>query len=385
MSRNGGQKSTGEASVAVVGAGVVGLSAALHLLERGFDVTLYERSGVGAGASGIQPGGVRQQWGTRANCLMARESFAFYRDFPSSRETLAQATLDLCGYIFVANTEATLDRFRENVALQHGIGIPSRMLTPAEAAEIAPSLNPEAFTGAAYCAEDGYFDRPQSVVEAFAELVKREGGRLEINDVRALEQNGAGWSLALRDGGKATADAIVVAAGYDSTTLLAPLGIELPIEPEPRYLFFSDHMRDRLLDPLVIAVDRGLAAKHLADGRVLASFLGAVGPPETEQDAWRRRIREVVVDLLPVLEFVPLPLLAAGYYDMTPDGQPIVDALADGLWIAAGFSGHGFMVAPAVGRMLADAIDRRPLPEWAHAVGLERLSHTLVKAEGQVI
>jgi sarcosine oxidase subunit beta len=385
MSRKGGQKSTSDASVAVVGAGIIGLSAALHLLERGFNVTLYERSGIGAGASGIQPGGVRQQWGTRANCLMAKESFAFYRDFPASRGTLAQATLDPCGYIFVANIQATLDRFREHVTLQNGIGIPSRILTPAEAAEIAPSLNPEAFTGAAYCAEDGYFDRPQSVVEAFAELVTREGGRLEITDVRALEPNGAGWSLALGDGANTTVDAVVVAAGYDSPTLLAPLGIDLPIIPEPRYLFFSDHIRDRLLDPLVIAVDRGLATKHLADGRVLASFLGAVGSPETEQDAWRRHIREVVVDLLPVLEFVPLPLLAAGYYDMTPDGQPIVGALTDGLWIAAGFSGHGFMVAPAVGRMLADAIDRRSLPEWADAVSVERLSHTLAEAEGQVI
>ena len=66
--------------VIVVGAGVVGLSVAFHLQELGASVVVVERSGVGAGASGVQPGGVRQQWGTRVNCLLAQESMAFWRD-----------------------------------------------------------------------------------------------------------------------------------------------------------------------------------------------------------------------------------------------------------------------------------------------------------------
>ena len=64
---------------AVVGAGIVGLSTALHLAERGAGrIIVYERAGIGAGASGVQPGGVRQQWSTRLNCAMARDSLAFY-------------------------------------------------------------------------------------------------------------------------------------------------------------------------------------------------------------------------------------------------------------------------------------------------------------------
>jgi sarcosine oxidase subunit beta len=144
-------------------------------------------------------------------------------------------------------------------------------------------------------------------------------------------------------------------------------------------------VRERLLEPLVIAVDLGIAAKHLADGRVLASDLTASGNPETQQDIWRRRIRSVAVDLLPILEFVSLPVLATGYYDMTPDGQPIIDRLDESLWVAAGFSGHGFMVAPVVGRMLADAIERRPLPEWADAVRVERFAASIRETEAQVI
>jgi sarcosine oxidase subunit beta len=369
----------------VVGAGVVGLSAALHLLEAGAEVTVLERTGIGAGASGVQPGGVRQQWGTRANCLMARESSHFYSDFPSRYDTLARARLDRCGYVFVATESASLRQLEANIAVQHEVGIESELLAPDEAAALVPSLNVERMVGAAYCAEDGYFDRPQAVVEAFAEIVARLGGRIEIAGVNRLERNGEGWMLSLTDGNSVTADAVIVAGGHASVGLLTPLGHELPIIKEPRYLFYSEHIQERLLEPLVIAVDLGLAAKQLADGRVLASDLHASGSLEADQSTWRSRIRTVVTELLPILEYVPLPIVVKGDYDMTPDGQPVVDMLEDGLWVAAGFSGHGFMVAPAVGKMIADAIGGGAAPPWAQAVRASRFSGVLTDAEAQVI
>jgi glycine/D-amino acid oxidase-like deaminating enzyme len=369
----------------VIGGGVVGLSIALHLLEAGFEVTLFERTGIGSGASGVQPGGVRQQWGTRGNCLMARESFSFYDDFPSRYQTTAQARLDHCGYLFVATEEDSLRQLRANITLQHEVGIPSRLLTPDEAATVVPSLNPERILGAAFCAEDGYFDRPQAVVEAFAEIVARSGGKIELSGVCSLARDGGGWLLSLDNGRRHTTDTVIVAAGYDSAALVAPLGHELPISKEPRYLFYSDHIRERLLEPLVIDIDRGLAAKHLADGRVLASDLHATGDPEVNQDGWRHRIREIAVELLPILEYVPLPIIAPGYYDMTPDGQPIIDSLEEGLWVAAGFSGHGFMVAPVAGQAIAAAIDGQPAPIWAQAVRAERFRSPVAETEAQVI
>ncbi len=125
----------------------------------------------------------------------------------------------------------------------------------------------------------------------------------------------------------------------------------------------------------MIAVDRGIAAKQLADGRVLASNL------RHEGGEWRRGLHA----LLPMLEFVTFPIVAAGAYDMTPDGQPIVDALADGLWVAAGFSGHGFMVAPSTGRLVADGLAGAVLPEWHKAVRADRFGERLRETEAQVI
>src|SRR5438128_6430764 len=111
--------------VIVVGAGVVGLSVAFHLSERGADVVVVERSGIGAGASGVQPGGIRQQWGTRVNCSLARESMRFYAHAGELLRMRVDPGFRNCGYLFLAHSESALARLRENVSLQNELGIPS--------------------------------------------------------------------------------------------------------------------------------------------------------------------------------------------------------------------------------------------------------------------
>ncbi|CAN5134322.1 FAD-binding oxidoreductase [soil metagenome] len=329
--------------VVVVGAGIVGLSIAFHLMQRGASVTMFDRAGIGAGASGVQPGGVRQQWGTRVNCLLARESMRFYAD---ARELLGMQVdpgFQACGYLFVAHTESALSRLRDNVGLQNELGIRSRIVGPAEMAELVPGLDIAGVVGAAWGAEDGYFDRPQSLVEAFGALADVQSGEvLEVRD----------GSVRLVGGDEVDADAVVVAAGVDTPRLLP----ELPIRPEARYLFFSNPIRERLLEPLVVSPERGFAAKQLGDGRVLASDLGAVGAPEAELDNWRANVRNAFEELLPRLVFVALPTVVGGTYDVTPDHQAILGRARDRVWVAAGFSGHGFMLAPAVGRIIAESV-----------------------------
>jgi len=135
--------------------------------------------------------------------------------------------------------------------------------------------------------------------------------------------------------------------------------VEVPIAAAPRHLFFSRPVAERILEPLVIAPDLGFAAKQLADGRVLAADLRGDGGPE----GWRRTIRAGTESLLPRLQAVAFAELVTGVYDMTPDHDPILGAVADGVWLAAGFSGHGFMLAPAVGRLVARSVlgDHDPL------------------------
>ncbi len=360
--------------VAVVGAGVTGLAVARELATRGAAVAVVERVGIAAGASGVQPGGVRQQWGTRVACRLAREAVAFWREANERLDPRMPLELRPCGYLFVAESDHTLDRLRANVALQNEEGIASRLVVPDEAAALVPGLEPSALTGAAWCAEDGYFDRPQAVVEAFA-------GGIDIHyaAVTDLRRDGSGWIA-----GPLAADAVVVAAGVDTPSLLAPLGIEVPIVREDRHLFFSEPIRERLLEPLVVAAERGFAAKQLADGRVLASDLRARGDAASGRELWRATIRNASEALLPQLTHVSYPLLIPGVYDVTPDHQPILGPVADGLFVAAGFSGHGFMIAPAVARITADAVagERDPVLD---VLGADRFAAGRLVSEPQLV
>ena len=340
-------------AVAIVGAGVTGLSIAFHLAERGIGpVRVYERAGVGAAASGVQPGGVRLQWGTEVNCRMAQESLDFWRNAEERLAARVNFGFRACGYLWLAHSDAVLDNLRTNVGLQNALRVPSRIVTPDEAAELVPGLQASTLAGGAWCAEDGYFDRPQAVVEAFAAHAD-----IEIADIESLDE--------------LDADQVVVAAGVETPSL-----VDVPIVAEERYLFFSEPIRERLLDPLVISPERRFAAKQLGDGRVLASDLGG-------QD--RGHVREVMRELLPQLEFARLDTLVPGTYDVTPDHQAILGRVDERIWVAAGFSGHGFMMAPAVGRSMAAAIAGDAPNEYLQALSPDRFTRGAQLPEPSVV
>ena len=343
----------------MVGAGVIGLAIARALTERGASVVVCERAGIGAGQSGVQPGGVRRQWGTAIGCRLATESFAFWQDAEGRLGSPFELRFRECGYLFVAHGERALRQFGANVALQNAEGVPSRIVSPREAADLVPGLGTSTLAGGAWCAEDGYFDRPQAVVEAFARGVDVRPG--EVAELRPLA---AGWEVR-SSAGALTATSVVLAAGIDSVALAAQQGVALRIEPEERHLFLSAPISERLVEPLVVSPERGFAAKQLADGRLLASDLSATGNATAGSARWLARVRAGIRELLPVLEYVEFPIRASGTYDVTPDRLPIVGRIGEGLHVAAGFSGHGFMIAPAVARILADAVEGRSDPVLA--------------------
>jgi sarcosine oxidase subunit beta len=374
--------------VAVVGGGITGLSVAWHLAQqRSGTVAVLEKTGIGAEASGVQPGGVRQQWSTRVSCDLAKESVDFYLDVADRLDARARPRLEQCGYLFVADSDEMLAALEANVALQQSLGVPSLLVTPDESSSLVPGLLADGMTGASWCGEDGYFDKPQGVVEAFAEAVARDGVTVARADVAQLERRGPAWSLSTRDGVRIEAGAVVVAAGYGSPQVVSSLGVDLPISKEARYLFFSAPITERLLEPLVVASERRFAAKQLADGRVLASDLGADGDPESGRRHWRANVARGIRSLLPQLEFVAFDLLVEGFYDVTPDHQPILGTVGEheGLWLAAGFSGHGFMMAPAVGRRLADAITGRVIDPSLQELSIDRFGGQELPHELQIV
>jgi sarcosine oxidase, subunit beta len=345
----------------VVGAGITGLAVARELRSRGVEVVVLERTGIAAGASGVQPGGVRRQWGTRIACRLAAESVRFWDGAAERLDSRVPLTFTRCGYLFAAHSDATLDRLTANVALQNEEGVPSRIVTPDEAAALVPGLQPDELAGGAWCADDGYFDRPQAVVEAFA-----SGLDVRHHQVLAITRRGGTWRVDHLD-----AEAVVVAAGVDSRDLVSGLRLEA----EERHLFLSDPIPERLLEPLVVAPELAFAAKQLADGRVLASDLSGRS---------RDHIRGAIRRLLPRLEYVSFTVPVPGVYDVTPDHQPLLGPVDDGLHVACGFSGHGFMIAPAVARIVAGGV-LGANDEALDILGPDRFEHGRPVPEPQLV
>lgn len=346
--------------VAVVGAGVIGLSTAWRLGQAGIDCTVFDGRGIGSGMTAIQPGGVRTQWSSELACQMALESFEFYRDIGTQLKPGQDPAFDTCGYVFAAARDSTLAELERGVELQNAQGIGSRMLTSDEIGELVPGVDTSVTIGGAYNGADGYFDHPGAVATAFAEAAESAGARYEAQHVERLNPTSDGWEVILRRGDAVLASSVVVAAGAESAALLSGHSAPVPIDSEPRYLFYSNQIRPFLVRPLVVFVDEHFAVKHLADGSVLASKLthGQDGP--SDEAAWRRDVTGTARRLIPLLEHVRYPVLVEGTYDVTPDQQPVLGPVpaAAGLYVAAGMNGRGMMLAPTISRMMCEVIAR---------------------------
>ena len=125
-----GDEVENKASVVVIGGGVVGNSVAYNLAKRGVkDIVLVERSFLASGATGRCGAGVRQQWGTRQNCLLARESMRVFENFKDTLNVDVDIELKQKGYLLLAYSDNELGLFKRNIEVQNSLDIPSKLVT----------------------------------------------------------------------------------------------------------------------------------------------------------------------------------------------------------------------------------------------------------------
>lgn len=375
--------------VAVIGAGVTGMSIAWRLSEMGVRCTVYDAKGVGAGMTGVQPGGVRTQWSSELNCSLALESRQFYEEFDRLLKPEKDPELDECGYVFVASQADTLDELKRDVDLQQAAGVDSRMLTCEEIKGMVEGIDPEATLGGAYCGTDGYFNHPGAVIAGYANAAARNGVELETLEVTTVRQVQDGWSVSFANDSERLHSKVVVAAGADSTNILGALGDGLAISAEPRYLFYSKPTPPFLIRPLLIFIDEHLAVKHLADGSILASELTHDAEYESLAESDKRaRLINSLQRSVPLLEYVRFPVMVEGTYDVTPDQQPVLGTVPDseGLFVAAGMNGRGMMLSPAFSRLVSQAVVSSSNAEIPPELRAERFgADEALKGEARVI
>ncbi|MHB8619231.1 MAG: NAD(P)/FAD-dependent oxidoreductase [Chloroflexota bacterium] len=348
--------------VLIIGAGITGCCIAYHLTRLGIgSVLVLEKTGLASGPTGACPGGIRQQFGTEINCRLARAASIAYGRINEELDPEHEIRVRRGGYLFAAYSRPVMDRLERNVGLQRSLGIPSRIVSREEIGDLAPAINSDGMVGGTWCQEDGYADDAYQIAAAFWQAAARGGARLRLARAEALLSHGDRVTGVRVDGETVHAGVVVNAAGWESPALSRTIGVELPIDPERRYLAFTRPVAERLLEPLVVSPERQFAAKQMYDGTMLCSYLGPLTHGDREEWEFQQKTAEVGIPILPALADLEFLRSWSGYYDSTPDHQAIlggVDGL-HGYYHAVGFSGHGFMLGPVVGRLIAEMIAGR--------------------------
>lgn len=377
------------ADVVVIGAGIVGCSAAYHLAAAGAGrVLLLDREdAVGRGSTGACAGGFRQQFSTEVNIRLSRASVPMIVGFTEEHGIALDVTQD--GYLFLVREADSWRSFLRGVELQRSLGVEVETLGPDDAAVLVPGVNVERVIGATFGPRDGIAD-PAGLTQGYASLARDAGVTVALGQpVEAIVAGGPGAGVRTR-GGTVAASAVVLAAGAWSGALAATAGLDLPIEPVPRVVVttgpFPGVPERRTL---VIDADSSFYVHREADG-VLMGMGGDDEPTfdtSVDEGFVERDLLPKALEIFPPLAEAGIRSTWAGLYEMTPDRHPVIGpAPVDGLWIAAGFSGHGFQQGPIVGKLLAEMIvDGAATSVDVASLGLDRFARGELVLELHVV
>lgn len=366
----------GSAEVVVLGGGVMGASALYHLATAGCtDTVLLERETLGSGSTSKAAGGIRAQFSDELNVRIGLECIRRYERF--AEEPGGEIGFRQWGYLFLLTTRDEVAAFTRSVELQQAIGVPSRLLTPGEAAAIVPQLRTDDLLAATYCPIDGYAT-PEAAVQGYASAAARRGATI----VQGCEAQ----AILVRDGrvtavetsrGRIEASRVILTAGVWSPGLAATAGVELPVSRERRHVFVTEP-GDELPHELPLTIDFSTGFYFHREGRSL--LFG--GRADTLED-----LAPDAVHRLPALEELPVRSTWWGYYELSPDHNAIVGACRDpgGLVYATGFSGHGFQQGPVIGEHVALLALGLPTPFDLTPLSLDRFATGAARAELNVV
>ena len=376
------------ASVVVIGGGVIGTSAAFHLAEAGVDVVLLERAQLGSGSTCRAAGGVRAQFSDALNIEIAQRSLRAFREF--ARRPGWEIDFKQVGYLFVLSEESDVAVFERNVQLQNDYGVPSRILSAAQARELCPLLAGDDILAAAFSPEDGHLT-PEAVVQGYAFGACALGAHIRVGcEVLDISSSGGEITEVITTHGAIRTGTVVSAAGAWSRGCGEMVGVELPVTPLRRQVLFTEPI-DGLAPQLPMTIDFASSFYFHREGPGV--LLGMSDPEEqpgfvTEtSDDWIPRLIEIASRRAPRIADAGIRGGWAGLYEMTPDHNAIIGEArgVSRFLYATGFSGHGFLQGPAVGEIVRDLVLERRPPIDVGPLSVERFDAAALRPEYNVV
>ncbi len=353
------------ADVIIVGAGCTGASAAFWLASRhGQKALLLDQGTVGGGPTGRSSGIVRMHYSYAPLIQLALRSRDVFADF----EAVVGGSADFrkTGFLLLAppGQEGTLEA---NVRLQRSLGGDTTVVDRAAVADLDPRLRTDDVGAGAYEPDSGYADG-YATASSFAAAARRHGAVVRENTpaVRLLVE-GSRVTGVETPNGQIAAGGVLVAAGPWTPRLLGPLGIDLPIRTTRHQVVLFDVAEPaKPLAFVFVDIGKGFYLRPDVGGQFLGGSVEEYPEEEVPADAFNEGsdfefIEEMATRLahrVPAFSGVGVKGGYASLYDVTPDWQPVLGPVPEiaGLFVAAGFSGHGFKLSPAVGETLAELI-----------------------------
>jgi len=346
------------ASVVVIGGGVMGLSTAYHLASAGVrDVVLVEQAELGSGSTCKAAGGVRAQFSDAVNIELGRRSLETFERFKQDLDQ--EIDLHQVGYLFLLDRPDQVAAFEQNVALQNDLGVTSEMIDVAEAKRLSPLIETDGLLAATWSPRDGHCT-PESVVLGYARAARRAGARLVRGcSVTDIATDGSRITAVETSQGTIATDTVVCAAGAWARLIGDMVGVILPVEPLRRQILTTEPMPG--LDPRTpFTIDFSTSLYFHSEGPGL--LIGMSDPDEEpgfklgRSDDWLPRLGDAIERRAPKMADVGIASGWAGLYEMTPDHNALVGEAPEisRFLYATGFSGHGFLMGPAIGEVMRD-------------------------------
>ena len=345
------------AEVVVIGGGVIGLSIACHLAEAGVrDVVVLERDLLGRGSSAKPLGGVRATFSDPGNIMLGQRSLEAYEAFG------ADIGLRQVGYLFLCRTEAEVAAVEASTRLQREMGGSGRLVPPAEAVRLNPFLAGDALLAASFSPRDGYAE-PHRVVAAYRAAGRQLGVRhCEHAEVRDIARTDGAISAVETSRGVVRTARVICAAGAWSARIGEMAGVHLPVQPVRRQIGLTATGGP----PPAIPFTLDLGTTFYFHGYDEGLLLGISDPDEVPgfdrefTRDWLPAFDRAAAVVAPALRRPDLRSGWAGLYENTPDHNALIGSATPGFLYATGFSGHGFLQAPAVGELVRDVYLGRP-------------------------
>lgn len=366
------------AEVVIIGGGVMGASAAFHLAEAGVtDVLLLEADQLSCGSTSKSAGGVRLQFSDEINIALALRSMDAFERF--GERPGADIGLQQVGYLFLLTDPGDVSVFEQNTALQNSLGVPSRMISATEAGRLSTLANVDDVLAASICMRDGHAT-PDAVVLGYATAAREMGVSIATQcPVTGIAVDGGDITAVHTALGTVATSTVICVAGPWSRNVAAMAGVDLPVQPVARPIWFTEPMPQRP-DRVPMTIDFTTGFYFHSEGPGLL-----FGMADTQQPAgfdapmradWLEVVGEVVAHRAPALLDVGIAGGWHGFYETTPDHNALIGEAAhvSRFLYATGFSGHGFLLGPAVGEVVRDLVMGHTPPVDVSGFDVDRFS-----------